>query len=107
MNTGEEKEKKLISLLAVERPEAFWAAQRERIMSAATRPRPARFWLPAAVVAAVMIAALALPWRTDRPPVTLQAPLPADEPPVSPAFLEHLDLLADMDVLESLPEEEL
>ncbi|MEW5906801.1 MAG: hypothetical protein AB1734_08505 [Elusimicrobiota bacterium] len=112
MNAGEEKEKKLLSLLAVERPEAFWSAQRERIISAAgggaaARRRPARLWLPAAAAAAVMIVALALPWRSDRPPAALRTPSPAVEPPVSPAFLEHLDLLADMDVLESLSEEEL
>lgn len=96
----EEKEDRLVSLLAARRSEAFWAAQRARITAGAVRKRvPARAWLlaPAAAAAAVLIVLLAKP----------QLPVPAPETVVSTAFLEHLDLLDDMDVLEAVSEEEL
>lgn len=95
-----EKEKKLISLLAVRRPEAFWRGQKAAIIGAAREDRGASgAWLlaPAAAVA-VLAVFLARP------------PGPAPEPEtqsVSAAFLEHLDLLDDMDVLEAVPENEL
>lgn len=96
----EEREKKLISLLAARRGEAFWAAQRARITAAAAEKRgPARAWLLAPAAAAVLLAVLlARPQR---------APLETDPQAVSAAFIEHLDLLDDMDVLEAVPEEEL
>ena len=97
----EEKEEKLIELLAPRRSDAFWAGQKARIMAAtAEKAALARVWLlaPAAVAAALLVVLLA---RDPRQ-------LPVGEPPtVSTAFLEHLDLLDDMDVLEAVPEEEL
>jgi len=97
----EEKEEKLIALLAPRRSEAFWAMQKARIMAAAAeKPGLARAWLlaPAAVAAALLVVVLA------RGPRQLPVAEPAT---VSTAFLEHLDLLDDMDVLEAVPEEEL
>lgn len=95
---NDEKEKELLSLLAVRRREAFWAGQRARILSAA-RPRSARAWL----VAPVMAAAAALVVLLARPGVKEPPP----EAAVSTAFLDNLDMLDDMDVLEAVPEEEL
>lgn len=97
---AEEREKKLLNLMRVERGEAFWAARREAISAAARADRPAgRAWLlvPAAAAAALLL--VAMPERGGPPQV------PPMEASVSGAFLENLDLLADMDVLESLPEE--
>ncbi len=94
-----EKEEGLVSLLAARRSEAFWAAQRARITAGALQKRvPARAWLlaPAAAAAAVLVVLLAKP-----------QPVPVPETVVSTAFLEHLDLLDDMDVLEAVSEEEL
>ncbi len=93
----EEKEKKLLSALAVSRPEAFWARQRAAIRAAAGPARRPRAWLllPAAGLAALLVAVLAE--RTRRP----SAPEPQA---VSLAFIEHMDMLADMDVLEAVPE---
>lgn len=97
----EEKDDKLVSLLAVRRSEAFWSAQKARIMSAAAQKRGvARAWLlaPAAAMAVLTLLVLSREPRHQ----------PQDEPrAVSTAFLEHLDLLDDMDVLEAVPEEEL
>lgn len=96
----EEKERKLLSLLATRRSEAFWAAQRARLTSAAAGKRgPARAWLLAPAAAAALLAVLlARPQRE---------PLQTEPQVVSAAFIEHLDLLGDMDVLEAIPEEEL
>lgn len=97
---AEEKEKKLLSLLRVERGEAFWSARRETISAAARADRPAgRAWLLLPAAAAAVLLLFVLPERSGPP-----KPPPA-EASVSGAFLENLDLLADMDVLESLPEE--
>lgn len=95
---NDEKEKELLSLLAVRRQEAFWAGQRARILSAAP-DRRARAWLlaPVMAAAAVLVLLLARPGVKDPPP----------EAAVSTAFLENLDMLDDMDVLEAVPEEEL
>lgn len=97
----DEKENKLISLLAVRRPEAFWQRQQNAITGAAAKSRgSSRAWLlaPAAAAAAVLVVFLA----------RLPGPAPAPETQiVSTAFLEHLDLLDDMDVLEAVPENEL
>lgn len=97
----EEKEKKLVSLLAPRRPEAFWARQKAEILSALPGAGgPFRAWLlaPAAAAAAVLVLLLARPQGP--------APQPA-APAVSTAFLENLDLLDDMDVLEAVPEKDL
>ncbi|HAN03836.1 MAG: hypothetical protein A2X29_05885 [Elusimicrobia bacterium GWA2_64_40] len=98
---NEEKESKLVSLLAARRSEAFWRRQKAGILRAAVEERgPRRAWLlaPAAALAALLVLVLA---RNPRQPVL-------DEPQaVSAAFIEHLDLLDDMDVLEAVPEEEL
>lgn len=93
----EDEEKRLLSLMVPRRHEAFWLAQKRRIL-ARVKPRRSRAWLllPAAVTAGVLL-------LLSRPPVQ---PPPA-EPPVSTAFLEQLDLLDDMDVLEAVPEEKL
>lgn len=96
-----EKEEKLISLLAVRRGAAFWPRQKAAILRAAGEERgPRRAWLlaPAAALAAILVLVLA------RGP---QERLPDGPGAVSAAFIEHLDLLADMDVLEAIPEEEL
>jgi len=94
-----EKEEKLLSLLAARRSEAFWSAQRARILSAAPRGRSAApAWLLLPAGAALLVAVLV---RAPRPP-EVQEP-----PAVTAAFIEHLDLLDDMDVLEALPEGEL
>ena len=95
----EEKEDKLVSLLAARRSEAFWARQKAEIMSAAGGKRLVmRLWLlaPAAAMAAMLVLA-----RGPR------QPLPEVQVAVSTAFLENLDLLDDMDVLEAVTEEEL
>lgn len=95
---NEDKEKELLSLLSARRPEAFWAGQRARILASAKAPRP-RAWLLAPVIAAaaVLVVLLARPGEKAAPP----------EAAVSTAFLENLDMLDDMDVLENVPEEEL
>jgi len=97
----EEKEEKLIALLAPRRSEVFWSRQKAQIMAAAAQKRGLmRVWVlaPAAAIAALLVVVLA---RGPRQP-------PQEEPQVvSTAFLEHLDLLDDMDVLEAVPEEEL
>ncbi|HAT72304.1 MAG TPA: hypothetical protein DCS63_05760 [Elusimicrobia bacterium] len=96
----EEKEKELAALLAVRRPEDFWLRQKNAIISAASEKRaPARAWLlmPVAAAAALMLVFLA------RTPVRVPGP----ETLISTAFLDHLDLLDDMDVLEAVPENEL
>jgi len=96
---NEDKEKKLISLLAVRRHEAFWQRQEKEILAAvAGRPSHRKAWLlaPAAALAALL-------FFTSRP----QTPAPSPESLVSTAFLEHLDMLDDMDVLEAVPENEL
>lgn len=97
----EEKEEKLVSLLAVRRSEAFWSAQEARLMSAAAGKRSfARAWAlaPAAAMAALLVLVLTRGPRQS----------PIGEPQgVSTAFLEHLDLLDDLDVLEAVPEEDL
>ncbi|HBB67646.1 MAG TPA: hypothetical protein DCZ93_10195 [Elusimicrobia bacterium] len=96
----DEKERKLLSLLAPRRSEAFWAAQRARIASsAAERKGPARAWLLAPAAAAALLAVLLV--RPQREPMQTEPQV------VSAAFIEHLDLLDDMDVLEAVPEEEL
>jgi len=97
---NDDKEKRLISLLAVRRHEAFWQRQEKEILAAAAgRPSHRKAWLlaPAAALAALL-------FFTAKP----QTPAPAPENQlVSTAFLEHLDLLDDMDVLEAVPENEL
>lgn len=95
------KEEKLISLLEVRRTDEFWAEKKEAILAAA-RPLPAvaRTWLlvPAAALAMVLVLVLS---RVPKPePAAVQQP-------VSVAFLEHLDFLDDMDVLEAISEDEL
>ena len=94
----DEKEKKLFSLMEAKRPEAFWAAQAACIKAGAAG-RPFRAWVLAPVLgaAAVLVLLLARPGVRQPPP----------EAAVSTAFLEHLDMLDDMDVLEAVPEEEL
>lgn len=95
-----EKEEKLTALLAPRRSPAFWAGQKARIMAAAAEGRAfSRAWLLAPAVAAALL--LLMPGREPRQPVI------DTEPAVTTAFLEHLDFLDDMDVLEAMPEEEL
>ena len=98
----EEKEKKLISLFAPLRSEAFWARQKAEIMAAAgeTRGLTSRAWLlaPAAAMAALLVVVLVRGPREARVEETQI---------VSTAFLENLDLLDDMDVLEAVTEEDL
>ncbi|MDD2805171.1 MAG: hypothetical protein PHV33_06420 [Elusimicrobiales bacterium] len=97
----EEREKKLLSLLAPRRSEAFWAAQRSRALAGTAGKRASRrAWLlaPAAALAALLVILSAR--APHRQP-------PADSPAVSTAFIEHLDLLDDMDVLEAIGEEDL
>jgi hypothetical protein len=96
----EEREGKLAALLAPRRSEAFWAGQKARIMTAAAGGRAfPRAWLLAPVAAVALL--LLVPGREPQQPA-------ADMPTaVTTAFLEHLDFLDDMDVLEALPEEEL
>lgn len=95
---NDEKEKKLLSLAEVRRSDAFWARQRAEILSAANG-RTARTWLlvPAAAAAVLLVVLLANPKQEAPPP----------EAVVSTAFLDHMDMLDDMDVLEAVPEEEL
>jgi hypothetical protein len=97
---NDEKEKKLFSLMAANRHEAFWQRQKKEILartSAAPSHRKAWLLAPAAAAAALLFFVV-------RP----QAPAPVPENQlVSTAFLEHLDLLDDMDVLEAVPENEL
>lgn len=96
----EEKEEKLIPLLAVRRSEAFWNARKAVIISAAgARSGAKRAWLlvPAAAMAAMLVFALGRGHR-----VNLDTP-----PAISTAFLENLDLLDDMDVLEAIPDGDL
>lgn len=98
---NDEKEEKLISLLAARRSDAFWSRQKAAILSAAgegTAPRRAWLLAPAAALAALLVLLLARGPRQQ---------LPDDTQTVSAAFIEHLDLLDDMDVLEAIPEEEL
>lgn len=97
----EEKEKKLISLLAVERPEAFWTRQKKEIIGTVSGKRmTSRAWLlvPATAMAGLLVFAAG---RGSRQVVLDEAPS------VSTAFLENLDLLDDMDVLEAIPEGDL
>jgi hypothetical protein len=95
----EKKEKKLVSLLEVRRTEAFWFRQKNGIIGAVSeKSAVSGGWLLAPVAAAALVIFLA------------RMPGPAPEPDtkaVSTAFLEHLDLLDDMDVLEAVPENEL
>ncbi len=95
----DEREQRLSELLQVRRTEAFWAAQQARITAAAARPAPPRRWLlmPAAALSAALLLVLARDLRRQ----------PEPQPAVTAAFIEHLDLLDDMDVLEAVPEEEL
>jgi len=97
----EQKEQKILSMMAARRPDGFWEAQKKRILGAVEEnPRNYRAWLfaPVAAAAVVMVFVLA------RGP----SQVTPDEPgSVSTAFLDHLDLLDDMDVIESVPEEEL
>jgi len=96
----EEKEEKLLSLLAARRSEAFWNARKAGIISAAqARSGVKKTWLlvPAAAMAALLFFALG---RSPRG--SLDTP-----PSVSTAFLENLDLLDDMDVLEAIPDGDL
>ncbi|OGS10566.1 MAG: hypothetical protein A2234_00595 [Elusimicrobia bacterium RIFOXYA2_FULL_58_8] len=99
---NDEKEEKLISLLAARRSEAFWAGQKAEIIGAiGEKTELARSpWLliPASVMAAFLVFMLA---RGPGQPRVEEFPV------VTTAFLEHLDLLDDMDVLEALREEEL
>jgi hypothetical protein len=97
---NDEKEKALFSLMAVRRHEAFWQRQKKEILAAASGvPAHRKVWLlaPAGVLAALVFFAV----RPHSP-----APDPENRL-VSAAFLEHLDMLDDMDVLESVPEKEL
>jgi len=93
-----EKEEKLLSLLVPRRSDVFWARQKAQIMAAVAAKRGfSRAWLlaPAGVMAALLVFALA---RAPRQ-------LPMNEAPaISTAFLENLDLLDDMDILEAVPE---
>ncbi|HAF94461.1 MAG: hypothetical protein A2X34_07855 [Elusimicrobia bacterium GWC2_51_8] len=100
---GKDKDEKLILLLAARKPDEFWARQKAEIMAAAGEKRGLTRspWLlaPAAAVAAAMLVLVLA--RVPRH-------APADAPQaVSTAFLENLDLLDDMDVLEAVTEEEL
>ncbi len=95
----EEIVKKLAPLLAVRRPEEFWRRQKKNIIGAAPgHSTVSGTWLlvPAAAAAALVIFLAREP----------RGPAP-EARAVSPAFLEHLDLLSDMDVLEAVPEKEL
>jgi len=97
----DEQDKKLLSLLAAPRSEAFWTRQKTEILAATRRKNSlARAWLlvPAAGLAALLVAVFGS---------RLQQPHPVAPQAVSTAFLEHLDMLDDMDVLEAIPEEEL
>jgi len=96
---NEEKEKKLFSLLAAKRSEAFWTRQKAGILAAAGRPRLSAAWLlaPAAAAAALLLLFFPRPAHFT----------PPEEAAVSTAFLEHIDLLDDMDVLEAVPEDKL
>jgi hypothetical protein len=97
---NDEKEKKLFSLMAARRHEAFWQRQKKEILAAAAgAPSRRTTWLlaPVAALSAMLFFA-----------VKPQTPAPAPETQlVSAAFLENLDLLDDMDVLEAVPENEL
>lgn len=96
----ENKEDRLLSLLAARRSDAFWAGQKARIMAARSEIRGiARAWLlaPAAIA---LITAFALTRAPRHEPA-------AEPQAVTVAFLENLDMLDDMDVLEAVPEEEL
>ncbi|HAH32424.1 MAG TPA: hypothetical protein DCL44_08960 [Elusimicrobia bacterium] len=97
----DEKAIKLVSLLAVRRSDAFWARQRAQIMAAATEKHSltrAWFLAPAAAMVALMVFVLARgPWL----------PHMEEQQMVSTAFIESLDLLEDLDVLEAVSEEEL
>ncbi len=93
---GDEKDKRLFSLMAVRRGEAFWAGRRAAIISAvAEKGQARRVVLPALGLAAALLLVLLAPWRRPEP----------EQPAVSAAFLENIDMLDDMDVLEALPEE--
>ncbi len=96
----EEEDEKLIPLLSARRSEAFWNAQKAEILSAAgSRSGIRRAWLlvPAAAMAALLVLALGRGHRVN----------PDTPPAVSTAFLENLDLLDDMDVLEAIPDGDL
>jgi hypothetical protein len=101
MDIDDPDDRRLADLLKVRRSETFWAAQRGRVngrLDAAAGRAGLRAWVlvPSAVAAAVVGLVLARqPWRT--------APAPGPEP----GLLEHLDMLEDMDVLESLTKENL
>ena len=96
---NEEKEKKLYSLLAAKRPEVFWARQKAAILAGTSIRRPSIAWLLAPAAAAAALLLFFFPkYAHFSPP---------EEAAVSTAFLEHIDLLDDMDVIEAVPEDEL
>lgn len=93
----EEKEKRVLSALAVSRPERFWAVQKAAIEAAVRPPANRGAWLllPAAGLAALLVAVMVEKAHRQAAP---------EPQAVSLAFIEHMDMLADMDVLEAVPE---
>ncbi len=97
---NEEKEMKLLSLMAVGRSDGFWLRQRNHILArTSVSGRGAGRWL---LVPAAALAAMLLFVARHRP----EAPV-HEVQKVEISFLENLDLLSDMDVLESIPEDKI
>ncbi len=94
---ADDKEKKLLGLLAPRRSEAFWAGRRAEIVSSARRRPLGRLVMVPALGVAVALLIVLLHPRKEAP----------DRAVVSAAFLENLDMLDDMDVLEAVPEDRL
>lgn len=91
-------EEKLLDLLRVSKPEGFWLRQRNEILAKIQAPHPSRVsgWRLTPVFAAALAFAFFLFQKR-------MAYHPHDIPSVHEwAFLEQLDLLEDLDVIEAM-----
>lgn len=90
-------EENLWRILAVSKPEAFWRRQKSRVLERISpRRAPRTLWALAPALAA--LALVVVLERRGRGPAQAETPPPAREW----AMLERLDLLEDMDVIETL-----
>jgi len=93
----------LFGQLRVEKPEAFWSAQRARILAKLPERRNALRGLPAWTLAPAFAAAflLVMAWFAQKQPTT------PSMPEAEVQMLENLDMLSEMDILQKIPEQEL
>lgn len=80
----------------VRKPEAYWAAQRRRVLARLHGPARSKLWLPVPALAAAALIVGLVVWRHNvKPAVEPQTMVP----PAQWEFLESTEMLDNLDVL--------